>query len=224
MNIFCGIADNVVQLSGVRTDMDFPAISEIRAYWEALRNGRPMPSREEIDPRGIEQALEFAFILERIAPRAARFRLSGRHLNALMGMEVRGMPITAFFGPKARDRASEIVDGVFTGPAIAELDLAAEQGLGRPPVLARLLLLPLRADAGETHKALGCLVSHGEIGRTPRRFAISLARHLPLATKTPPRSSFQPATGFAEPASAFVGPPMANDCGRAHLKLVKSES
>ena len=55
-----------------------------------------MPRRAEIDPRGIENALEYAFILERIAPGMARIRLAGIHLSDLMGMEVRGMPLTSF--------------------------------------------------------------------------------------------------------------------------------
>ena len=60
--------DRVVQFTGHRKDMSVPAIAEVRAYWEALRNGRQAPLRSEIDPRGIERALEHAFITERVAP------------------------------------------------------------------------------------------------------------------------------------------------------------
>ena len=38
-----------------------------------------------------------------MAPSVARFRLAGAHLSELMGMEVRGMPMTALFLPDARD-------------------------------------------------------------------------------------------------------------------------
>ena len=63
---------------------------------------RAVPMRSDVDPRGIERSLEHAFILERIAPQMARFRLAGMHLTDLMGMEVRGMPTTALFAPAAR--------------------------------------------------------------------------------------------------------------------------
>jgi len=37
--------------------------------------------RSQIDPRGLEQVLPSAFILERIAPGVARFRIAEHHLN-----------------------------------------------------------------------------------------------------------------------------------------------
>ena len=86
----------VVSLNNYRQASFYNPIAEVEAYWEALRGSRLMPTRAEIDPRGIEQALEYAFIVERIAPGIARLRIAGSHLNELMGMEVRGMPLTAF--------------------------------------------------------------------------------------------------------------------------------
>ena len=61
-----------------------------------------MPLRSEIDPRGLKGALEYCFVLERIAPGLARLRVAGSHLGDLMGMEVRGMPITAFYDENGR--------------------------------------------------------------------------------------------------------------------------
>ncbi|MEM1421046.1 MAG: PAS domain-containing protein, partial [Pseudomonadota bacterium] len=61
--------------------MQHPGLSLVEAYWEGLRAGRLVPRRADVDPRGIDQALEYSFILERIAPGMARFRLAGMHLN-----------------------------------------------------------------------------------------------------------------------------------------------
>ena len=58
---------NVVPLFTERQKMSFPAIAQMDAYWEALRRGQLIPKRSDVDPRGIEAALEHAFILERIA-------------------------------------------------------------------------------------------------------------------------------------------------------------
>ncbi|NCU21311.1 PAS domain-containing protein, partial [Candidatus Falkowbacteria bacterium] len=87
------------------------ALADLRSYWEALRQGRPVPARAEVDPRGIERALDYTFLLERIAPGMGRFRLAGMHLNDLMGMEVRGMPLSTFFAPLSRKPAAELLEG-----------------------------------------------------------------------------------------------------------------
>lgn len=212
--------DNVVSFSGVRRDMKFPAISEVRAYWEALRNGCLVPMRSEIDPRGIERALEQAFILERVAPKVARFRLAGMHLTDLMGMEVRGMPVTSFFTAAARVRVAEAVEQVFASPAAAELGLMAETGFGKPTLEARMLILPLQSDLGDVSRALGCLIADGRIGRAPRRFEIVEATVTALAGSPVMQRPARTAPGFAEPQCPYSAPPKGH---RSHLRLVKSD-
>ncbi len=73
----------------------FAMLAEVRAYWEGLRVAGDLPRRDQIDPRGIAGALENTFLLERVAPGIARFRLAGMQLHDLMGMDVRGMPLSA---------------------------------------------------------------------------------------------------------------------------------
>ncbi|MGO4855197.1 PAS domain-containing protein [Phaeovulum sp. W22_SRMD_FR3] len=180
----------VVSMAGFERAAQNRVVEEVRAYWEGLRRGRPVPSRAEVDPRGIERALEFAFILERVAPGMARFRLAGMHLNDLMGMEVRGMPLTAFFAPAGRKQVAEVLESMFQEPAIAELTLTAEGGIGKPALTARLLILPLKSDLGDVTRALGCLVSDGEIGRSPRRFEVTHVHLTPVqAGVTAPAAS-----------------------------------
>lgn len=201
--------------------MQFPAISEVKAYWEALRNGRKVPLRADIDPRGIERALEYAFVLERIAPQVARFRLAGMHLSDLMGMEVRGMPVTSFFTPATRLRAAEVIENVFRGPEIVEMSLNAETGFGKPAIEARLLILPLQSDLGDISRALGCLVAEGSIGRAPRRFDISAVTSTPLEAGKPwVQSRPLSALGFAETQHPIDGLPKGD---RSHLRLVKTD-
>lgn len=152
----------------------------LRDYWESLRKGRAIPDRGDVEPRGIGRVLDYAFILERIAPGAARFRLAGRHLVDLMGMEVRGMPLCSFIQPSARGRLSDVLETVFKGPQIAEFELRAAADYARPELEGRLLLLPLKSDLGDITRALGCLVSTGDIGRGPRRFDIARDSCFPI--------------------------------------------
>jgi len=94
---------NVVKLNNYRTDNGYSALSEIESYWEALRGSPLVPKRSEIDTRGIEHTLEYNFVLERIAIGMARFRIADSHLWNIMGMEVRGIPLSSFIAQSGRE-------------------------------------------------------------------------------------------------------------------------
>ena len=103
-------AHNVIRMAEYKPETGYTAVAQVEAYWEALRGMNQLPKRSQIDPRGIEMALENTFILERIAPGIARLRIAGGHLNDLMGMEVRGMPLTALFCQPARRGLSDLLE------------------------------------------------------------------------------------------------------------------
>lgn len=164
--------NNVVAMGQARARTLFPALGRVEAYWEGLRNGRLMPARAEVDPRGIADVLEHAFVLEKVAPGVARIRLAGMQLNDLMAMEVRGMPITAMFLPEARRELQKVIERVLEEPAVVRLTLGSDTGLTRPPLDGQMMLLPLRDAHGEATRILGVLETRGRIGRGPRRFMI----------------------------------------------------
>lgn len=217
----------------------FAAIREVRAYWDALRDDQDLPRREQINPRGMAGALHQVFMVERVAPGVARFRIAGMEINDLMGMEVRGMPLSALFDPGARARLAEVLEKVLTTRTVVELDLEADRGIGRPALRARLLLLPLKGAAGEADLILGCLASDGQIGRAPRRFVIARALEsvpdagsptqmqggkLELATKPSfaPRPSPDALVEFAEPVAPDYLP-AKKLAERPYLRLVRME-
>ena len=175
---------NVVTMTEFRTETGFSAIAQVEGYWEALRGARVMPKRSEIDPRGIESALEYTFVLERIAPGMARLRIAGSHLSDLMGMEVRGMPLTSFVTPAGRRQLSDALEEVFQRPSVCELRLSAETGRDRPPLEARMIMLPLKSDLGDVSRILGCFVAPGDIGRSPRRFDVVGSKMRPITKPT----------------------------------------
>jgi len=180
--------------------------AELRAYWESLRKGKAVPARTDVQPQGIRRALDYAFILERIAPGAARFRLAGRHLIDLMGMEVRGMPVCAFFNPPSRGGLSDLLETVFQGPQILDLSLASAGDYGRPPLTGRMLILPLRSDLGDVTRALGCLIAEGEAGRAPRRFDLSGHEVQPVIPGARTLNPTSGAAGFAEAPADWQAP------------------
>ena len=163
-------------------------IDQIERYWNKVRANRLVPSRCEIDPRGLEGVLGHAFILERIAGGLARFRIAGSHLTDICGLELRQMPLSAIFMPGSREILSEALTSVFDDPAIVRMSITSPTGFGRPKLAGELILLPLRSDLGDIDRVLGGLVFEGQIGRTPRRIEIVGETRTSL-------------TGYAGPAS-----------------------
>ncbi|SDG03367.1 PAS domain-containing protein [Sulfitobacter delicatus] len=218
-------AQNVILMSDHRTYAGYGPLAQVEAYWEALRGNRLMPCRSDIDPRGIEEALPYAFILERVAPGVARLRIAGTHLRELMGMEVRGMPITSFFTNAARPLVAEALEDVFQLPGQTTLHLTSAATYGKPALEARMLLLPLKSDLGDVSRALGCLMAVGDLGKAPRRF--DLTHQDRSGNLVSPATSFvrdpAPAAerGFAESAALF-DPPAAKRLP-PYLRVVKTD-
>lgn len=213
-------------------------LAQVRAYWEALREGNGIPLRSQLDPRGIESALSSAFLIERIAPGIARFRIAGMDLADLMGMELRGMPFSAAFCPASREKLASVLEQVFAKPAILTMALTAERGYSRPALSSRLLVLPMRSEQGDERLALGCFAIEGNIGRSPRRFEIDshALMHLPQDTAAqladwPRKGAFIPmavrtdenrrTATFAEAAEHLTPRPQGSV---PYLRLVKSDS
>jgi hypothetical protein len=183
----------------------YAPLHRVRAYWDGLRGTDLIPRRRLIEPHGLRDALAHVFLIERIAPGQARFRLAGTHLTQVMGMEVRGMPLSAILVPASRDGARALVEAVFAGPSVVELALESDRGLGRPALQGRMILLPVGDDDENCDRALGCLVTEGDIGRGPRRFAITRQRTETVLPR-PPAPPARQAPAFAEDQRAFTPP------------------
>jgi hypothetical protein len=194
-----------------------PEFAQLRAYWEGLRRGDGLPRRADIDPRGIAQLLETALLVERIAPGEARVRLAGMVLSDLLGMDLRGMPLSALILDPSRERFAAALERVFAGPAAGTFDFEAERGLGRPALSVALMLLPVAGQSGQTDRALGVMVLTGRIGRAPRRLALARSRIDPLAEPVPAPA---PVAGMAEAAAPFDAGDGSAPRLRGHLKLV----
>jgi hypothetical protein len=186
-----------------RTAAPPAGFATLRGYWEALRIGQTLPHRAAIDPRGLGTCLHQVMIAEQIAPGLARLRLAGSVFTDVMGMEVRGMPLSALFEPMARAGLEAHLAEVFAGRTAVTLDLVAERGLGRPALTGQLLLLPLIGDEGVVDLAIGCLALHGVPGRTPRRFHVAGVQRENLITGLAEQTPSAQIMAFAEAAVRF---------------------
>jgi hypothetical protein len=203
----------------VRAEPSLPAFAEMRGYWEALRKPDGLPLRADLDPRGLKNCLHQVLIAERVAPGLARMRLAGATFTDVMGMEVRGMPLSALFDPMARTPLEAVLNRVFAGREVATLLLEAERGLGRPALMAQLMLLPMVGDTGAVDLMLGCLLLRGTAGRTPRRFQILQARYDVIGAAPLSAPLMAPAPVEAAPVVRLQ--PRERVAGVPYLRVVK---
>lgn len=202
-------------------------LSKLFSYWNSMRRDGDVPLRTEIDPRGIEELLRNAFIAEKVSPGLARLRIAGSHLTEIMGMEVRGMPLSSLIDLSDRTRLSDALVDLFERPAQIRIDLSAPGSFRRAPMTGTLMLLPLRSDLGDISRALGCLITTGDVGHTPRRFKISDIEITPIQMTEAAKTK----QGFAEKQKIFGKPTPAvsrqpedkpSSSERPYLRLVHS--
>jgi hypothetical protein len=202
-----------------------PALAQIEAYWQSLRPAPDqLPRRADFDPRGVADLLHATMLLERIASGQVRIRLAGMSLCDLMGMDLRGMPLSALMTSESREGLAARLAQVFDGPAIAHLSLSGEKGLLRPAFEGELLILPMCGLSGAVDRALACLVTKGSPGRAPRRFDLVRATCRPVpgmvgaAQRAPATPKPAAVPGMAEAAAPFAPAPKGT---RPHLRLIK---
>ncbi|WP_291839222.1 PAS domain-containing protein [Limimaricola sp.] len=134
-----------------------PMLAALEHYWRDLRGAQRLPVRRAVDPGRIDAALPHAFILERIAPGVARFRVTGQKINEMLGLDGRGMLFDALFADATAPAAAQWADQAFATPAIVELALLTPRRLLAERHEARLLLLPLTGRDGTVSRALGAI-------------------------------------------------------------------
>lgn len=214
--------EKVIVMDRFRSGRSLSPLRQAEAYWNALREEGGVPKRTQIDPRGLENILEYAFILERVTPRVARFRLAGQHLAGLAGMDVRGMPLASFFTDAARSDLMTMLGRLFGDPSVAELVLAGEDTPGCQPVRARMILLPLKTDQGEIARALGVLVADAAAYRVPCRFAIREFLIRPVSGMAADAPDQRPPVATPDAMSGGFAEAQTRLQGRSpHLRLVK---
>lgn len=209
-----GGGKGVVSMTEREKERRLAPLRLVESYWRGLLGADGLvPLRSQIDPRGIENALEYAFLGERIAPMLAKLRVSGTHLNELMGLDMAGMPLSTLISPEDREQLGAAMAKLFADGLEVRLRLVAEEGFGKSHLTGDMLLLPLRSDLGDTSRMIGVLVTHGRVGRTPRRFRIeSISMRAPLqdtaalpasAAPARPKDLPQPLRGLAEDRTPF---------------------
>lgn len=214
------MADDCLAVAG------FDNAARVLACWDTARGGRPMALRHDIEPAALGPALAQCFVAEVVAPQVARLRIAGSGLHDLMGMDVRGMPLTAFLTGTARAEVLHAVAQVRRGARV-QLPLIAPARPRQPAMDGLLMLLPLSSDGRRIDLVLGALDTSGVLGVAPRRFTMAAGRPRLLATRTAPllqglhgadRSAQPPAAPAVRPGHAATGATKAAQ--RARFRVI----
>lgn len=145
-------------------------LNQLEAYWEALRPEGGLPSRDDVNPRGIEDALDYSFLLAKSHTGDAIFRVAGERLGELFGVPLERVPMSVLFSRECQPQLAKSLKSVFEGPSILRAELVSACNLMRPELTAHLLVMPLQPSHGEAALALGALHVEGIVGKPPRQF------------------------------------------------------
>lgn len=182
-------------------------------YWNALRNGRALPLRREVDPIALRNILSRIFMLEMIDPHHAVFRIAGTALCAAFGREFRDHNFVEIWDRSARPEIINLFRRMTTH-AEAGLINAEAATLDRSVIKCEVLILPLSDSNGQTTRLIGvagCTESLERLGwrKLVRLHATRVACFDPTATVVSfsGEDSARPMLSVVQPASGEPMPP-----------------
>jgi hypothetical protein len=128
-------------------------------YWDSLRNGRPAPTRTEIEPADIKTLLADTFILEKDTRGEAVFRLAGTRLCAVYGRELKGFSFPSLWRDKDQRLIARLAHGVFEAKTVVVITFDGTSRNGRTNAF-EMLILPL--DGGVANPRCLGVMSAGQ--------------------------------------------------------------
>lgn len=131
-----------------------PASKLLFDYWNALRAGRAVPRRREVDPAALRTLLPYVFILQRVDAEHVIFRVAGTALCAAFGRELREHNFIALWTREDRAAIRDLLLQL-AERALVAVTQAMGSTLDKRTVTAEALLLPLADEHGAHTRLLG---------------------------------------------------------------------
>jgi hypothetical protein len=127
-------------------------------YWNALRNGQPLPRRREIDPAQLRALLPHITLLERVSAEQIHFRLAGTAVCQAFGRELRDHSLLSLWDAAHRDLIASALSASLNKASPLLLRFHGH-ALGRAPLPGEWLMLPLLDDRGAATRILASFAS-----------------------------------------------------------------
>ncbi|MHC5653000.1 PAS domain-containing protein [Stappia sp.] len=128
------------------------------AYWDGLRDERPAPDRNEIEPGQIRGLLGDTFILELVNRDTYRYRLAGTRLCSLHCRELKNRNILRGWSSEDHEALGTLLAAVTEDAAAAVLGIAGFTER-KQAVEMEMLLLPLHIPGEGCSRVLGSCVA-----------------------------------------------------------------
>lgn len=188
-----------------------PALSDASTkalydYWNALRNGRALPLRREVDPSAIRSLLPRIFMLEVVDAHHVIFRIAGTAICAAFGREFRDHNFIDVWNPTSRVDIVELLRRIACDHE-AGLVRAEAATLDKSVVDCELLILPLKDANGATTRLIGVAGCQESLERLGWRKLVHL-RALTSATFDPSETvvSFSGEESLRPPLAVVASP------------------
>lgn len=185
--------DTILRLSQISRRTSDPVqkpFALVENHWRELQKRARIPARDDIRPDAIATALPSTFIVKRVAPGVARIRVAGQKVHDLIGMDVRGMPLSSVIRPDDQATFAVHLESAFSDPAVVALPLVCAATLWKQEIHGQILLLPLADNKGDVTRVLGVIGFDSNVSLRNRPIQIAAAkpiRHEPLVRKRGPR-------------------------------------
>ena len=134
---------NVVPFKNYKREGDSETLREIERYWQQLRGSFLLPQSGNLKAEDLKPYLSNIFIADKIAPGLVQIKTAGTGISARLGMDPRGMPLSALFRAQARGPLASAVHATLDTPEVTRLTLHAATNPLMPAIAAKMLLLPL---------------------------------------------------------------------------------
>ena len=77
---------------------------QLEEYWRSITLPGQIPFRHDVQPKAIGPCLSHVYLASIVAPGLARLRFAGQELANIFGMDPRGMPMSALYDLRGRQR------------------------------------------------------------------------------------------------------------------------
>jgi hypothetical protein len=154
-----------------------PVLGQVLDYWDSRRAGRAMPTRRDIDPIEIRQALPHLQIIELVDGGARfRYRLVGTALVTAFGKEYTGKFLDELFSGERLAFAQMVYRTVCVTkqPVFLRNRYNTTKDVG---MVANRLYLPLGTDEGGVNFILGSLTFEYERGAHEGMWGVATLDH-----------------------------------------------
>ncbi|MEP3275811.1 MAG: PAS domain-containing protein [Stappiaceae bacterium] len=137
--------------------MKHASTQALYAYWNSLRNDRPAPERQEIEPSDIRRLLGDTFILEAMGSDKFIYRLAGTRLCSLYCRELKGRDFLTGWEGKDSNAIATMLNAVSQEAAAAVVGIDG-LNLRKKSVPLEMILLPLEVHGEGYKRILGTCV------------------------------------------------------------------